>query len=176
MMPPLAPLAAFVLFAAAGPPPSVPRTTPIEAPFPEDYVMLLEAARSGAPPAPTLARESLAQWTSDRLTQALAGLSHDRARATAQPDSPARADDRLLAFAAVLHADLAFGQLGTPLERAATAQLEMARGLLGLLPEAAAPAGLKARWFLGVGCRFRRDFELDRARNWLRAGLVAQPE
>lgn len=162
---------------AADPPPGAAAQQPSAvAPFPEDYLMLLEACRSGQPATTILARESLAGWTGARLAQALAGIGFARAEAAADPGSPARVDDRLLAAAAVVHAELAFGHLDGLQQAAAKAHFDMARGLLELLPEAAPPAGLKARWFLAVGCRHRRDFELDTARAWFRAGLGVQPD
>jgi hypothetical protein len=165
----------LLLLAAADTPPAAPRPSPAPAPFPEDYLMLLDAAR-GAPPAPELAREALAAWAGDRFAQALAGIGYDRTRAAAEPGAVARADDRTLAFAAMLHADLAFARMDALDDSSARAQLEMARGLLALLPDATVPARLKPRWFLGVGCRYRRDFELEKARAWLRAGLDGAPD
>jgi tetratricopeptide (TPR) repeat protein len=145
------------------------------APFPEDYVMLLEACRDGEPPSPVLARESLAGWSGERLSQALAGIRAARAPTPADPAPDERIDAGLLAFAAVVHAELAFA-LRDRAQAAAKAHLDMGQGLLALLPATAETAALKARWFLGVGCRHRRDFELDEARRWLRAGLAASPE
>jgi hypothetical protein len=135
--------------------------------------MLLEACRYGEPPSPVLARESLAGWNSDRLAQALAGIRASRAPSLAGPATEERVDARLLAFAAVVHAELAFAFLDGLKPDAAKAHLDMGRGLLALLPETAETASLRARWFLAVGCRHRRDFELDQARAWFRAGLAA---
>lgn len=159
--------------AAAQPPGSTaekPRAT-----FPEDYMMLLEACR-GEPPGSLLAREALAGWAGARLAQALAGISSARAQASADPGAVARAGDGLLAFAAAVHTDLAFAALDARQGAPATAHFEMARGLVGLLAEPTSPPDLKPRWFLAVGCRHRRDFELDQARAWLRAGLAARPD
>ena len=72
--------------------------------------MLIEACRDGEPPSPALARESLAGWSGERLAQALAGI-----RAARTPRRRSRAGGahrrRMLAFAAVVHAELAFRHL-----------------------------------------------------------------
>jgi len=153
-----------------------PQAAPAPAPFPEDYLMVLDACRGGESAGQRLAREALGAWTSERLTAALAGLRDDRAQAATDPLRSARADDRTLSFAAIVHTQLAFGQMDLRQDAAARVQLEMTRGLLALLPEETTPPGLKRRWHLAVGCRYRRDFELDEARRWLRAGLAVYPQ
>lgn len=153
-----------------------PQVVQAPAAFPEDYLLLLDSCRRGEPAAQRLAHEALAAWTGERLIAALAGLRDDRSQAAADPLLSARTDDRMLSFAAIAHTELAFGQMNLRQETPARAHLDMARGLLALLPEDVPPPGLKRRWYLAVGCRYRRDFELDEARRWLRQGLEAFPQ
>lgn len=144
------------------------------APFPEDYLMVIEACR-GETMTRRLCAESLRSWTAERLAGALAGIRAARAQAQGAPDA-ARVDDSTLAFAALVHTDLAFDALGAQDQAAARAHLDLAGGLLGLLPDTTAVPELKRRWTLAVGCRYRRDFALDEARAWLGAALARYPD
>jgi hypothetical protein len=151
-----------------------PAATP-PLPFPEDYVMLLEACRGGEATALQLGKESLGSWPAERLNGALAAIRDARVHSQRDPLQAARLSDATLTFAALLHTDLAFGALDDFESLSARAHLDMAGGLLRLLPEETAHRDLRPRWILAIGCRYRRDFDLDEARVWLKAGLAAYP-